>query len=86
MENYISAIKSNDLIKAKKAFNAIMLERTAGLIEEQHKVIAQSILIEGEEPEEDEDDEDGKEDKSDGKDKKIPKEKSDEDDEDDEDE
>lgn len=62
MEDFVSAVKSNDLIKAKKAFNAIMLERTAGLIEEQRKLIAQSIVIEGEEPKDDEEeDKDDKE-------------------------
>ncbi|UYL06097.1 hypothetical protein MMDGKJEO_00265 [Klebsiella phage KP13MC5-5] len=72
MENYISAIESRDLVAAKKAFGAIMAERTSGLIEERKKFIAASVMIEGEEPvdDEDEDDED----------------KSDEDDEDEEDE
>ncbi|BBC78237.1 prohead [Escherichia phage EcS1] len=59
MEDFVSAVKSNDLIKAKKAFSAIMLERTAGLVAEQRKLIAQSIVIEGEEAE-DNDDEDKK--------------------------
>ncbi|UCR74112.1 prohead core protein [Klebsiella phage vB_KpnM_5N] len=63
MENYISAIESRDLVAAKKAFGAIMAERTSGLIEERKKFIAASVMIEGEEPDEDEDDED--EDKSD---------------------
>ncbi|QPX73725.1 putative prohead core protein [Klebsiella phage vB_KpnM_BovinicusUrsus] len=62
MENYISAIESRDLVAAKKAFGAIMAERTSGLIEERKKFIAASVMIEGEEPVEDEDDED--EDKS----------------------
>lgn len=65
MENYISAIESRDLVAAKKAFGAIMAERTSGLIEERKKFIAASVMIEGEEPvdDEDEDDEDD-EDKS----------------------
>lgn len=63
MENYISAIESRDLVAAKKAFGAIMAERTSGLIEERKKFIAASVMIEGEEPVDDEDDED--EDKSD---------------------
>lgn len=62
MENYISAIESRDLVAAKKAFGAIMAERTSGLIEERKKFIAASVMIEGEEPVDDEDDED--EDKS----------------------
>lgn len=65
MENYISAIESRDLVAAKKAFGAIMAERTSGLIEERKKFIAASIMIEGEEPDEDEDEEDEDEDKSD---------------------
>ncbi|ARW58150.1 prohead core protein [Serratia phage X20] len=69
MEDFVSAVKSNDLIKAKKAFNAIMLERTAGLIEEQRKLIAQSIMIEGEEPEDEDEDKESKDDKS----EKFPK-------------
>ena len=64
MENYISAIESRDLVAAKKAFGAIMAERTSGLIEERKKFIAASVMIEGEEPDEDEDksDEDDEED------------------------
>lgn len=63
MENYISAIESRDLVAAKKAFGAIMAERTSGLIEERKKFIAASVMIEGEEPVDDEDEDD--EDKSD---------------------
>lgn len=65
MENYISAIESRDLVAAKKAFGAIMAERTSGLIEERKKFIAASVMIEGEEPDEDEDEEEEDEDKSD---------------------
>lgn len=64
MENYISAIESRDLVAAKKAFGAIMAERTSGLIEERKKFIAASVMIEGEEPVEDEDEDDEDEDKS----------------------
>lgn len=64
MENYISAIESRDLVAAKKAFGAIMAERTSGLIEERKKFIAASVMIEGEEPDEDEDEDDEDEDKS----------------------
>lgn len=60
MENYISAIESNDLVAAKKAFGAIMAERTSGLIEERKKFIAASVMIEGEEPKEDDEDEEEK--------------------------
>ena len=68
MEDFISAIKSNDLVKAKKAFNGIMLEQTAGLISKRKIEIAQSIVIEGEEAKEDDEpdeDEDKKGKKSD---------------------
>ncbi|AKJ73056.1 hypothetical protein RCIP0032_00006 [Klebsiella phage RCIP0032] len=64
MENYISAIESRDLVAAKKAFGAIMAERTSGLIEERKKFIAASVMIEGEEPVDDEDEDDEDEDKS----------------------
>lgn len=64
MENYISAIESRDLVAAKKAFGAIMAERTSGLIEERKKFIAASVMIEGEEPVDDEDEDGEDEDKS----------------------
>lgn len=60
MDAYINAVKSNDLVKAKKAFGPIMLERTAALIENRRKELAAAIMIEGEEKEEDFDDEDEK--------------------------
>lgn len=56
MEDFISALKSNDLVKAKKAFGAIMLEQTADLISQRRVEIAQSVMIEGEEKEDDEKD------------------------------
>ena len=62
MENYISAIESRDLVAAKKAFGAIMAERTSGLIEERKKFIAASVMIEGEEPVDDDDEDDEDED------------------------
>ena len=65
MENYISAIESRDLVAAKKAFGAIMAERTSGLIEERKKFIAASVMIEGEEPVDDEDEDDEDEDDED---------------------
>lgn len=64
MEDFISALKSNDLVKAKKAFGAIMLEQTADLISQRRVEIAQSIMIEGEEKEDDEENDDS-EDKGD---------------------
>ena len=79
MEDFISAIKSNDLVKAKKAFGAIMLEQTADLISQRRVEIAQSIMIEGEEKEDDENDD--SEDKGDkDPDSKDEKDSEDEDD------
>lgn len=61
MEDLIEAIKSNDLVAVKKAFAPLMAEKTTSLIEARKIEIAQSVMIEGEEPK----DEDGDEDKSD---------------------
>ncbi|CAH1615487.1 prohead [Escherichia phage UGKSEcP2] len=79
MEGLIEAIKSNDLVAARKLFAEAMAARTIDLIKEEKIAIARNFLIEGEEPE-DEDDEDS-DDKDDKKDKD-----SDEDDEDEDDE
>lgn len=73
MEGLIEAIKSNDLVAARKFFAEAMAARTIDLIKEEKIAIARNFLIEGEEPE----DEDG----DDKKDKD-----SDEDDEDEDDE
>lgn len=78
MEGLIEAIKSNDLVAARKLFAEAMAARTIDLIKEEKIAIARNFLIEGEEPE-DEDDED-----EDGDDKKDKD--SDEDDEDEDDE
>ncbi|WCZ66385.1 prohead core protein [Yersinia phage MHG19] len=75
MDAFIEAIKSNDLIKAKKAFGSIMSERTVSEIEEMRIALAKSIMIEGEEESDDEDSEE--------KEDKKPKEKSEKDDSDD---
>lgn len=81
MEGLIEAIKSNDLVAARKLFAEAMAARTTDLIKEEKIAIARNFLIEGEEPEdEDDEDEDG-DDKDDKKDKD-----SDEDDEDEDDE
>nr|CAK6624374.1 hypothetical protein AUBRB02_MBMBFPCN_00114 [Escherichia phage AUBRB02] len=79
MEGLIEAIKSNDLVAARKFFAEAMAARTIDLIKEEKIAIARNFLIEGEEPD-DEDDEDS-DDKDDKKDKD-----SDEDDEDEDDE
>ncbi|ABI94993.1 hypothetical protein [Escherichia phage BYEP02] len=80
MEGLIEAIKSNDLVAARKLFAEAMAARTIDLIKEEKIAIARNFLIEGEEPEDEDDDEDG-DDKDDKKDKD-----SDEDDEDEDDE
>lgn len=76
MEGLIEAIKSNDLVAARKFFAEAMAARTIDLIKEEKIAIARNFLIEGEEPEDEDDDEDG-DDKDD---------KKDEDDEDEDDE
>lgn len=76
MEGLIEAIKSNDLVAARKLFAEAMAARTIDLIKEEKISIARNFLIEGEEPEDEDDDEDG-DDKDD---------KKDEDDEDEDDE
>lgn len=80
MEGLIEAIKSNDLVAARKLFAEAMAARTIDLIKEEKIAIARNFLIEGEEPE-DEDDDEYSDDKDDKKDKD-----SDEDDEDEDDE
>lgn len=76
MEGLIEAIKSNDLVAARKLFAEAMAARTIDLIKEEKIAIARNFLIEGEEPDDEDEDSDDKDDKKD-KD-------SDEDDEDDE--
>ncbi|ANN87374.1 prohead [Shigella phage SHBML-50-1] len=80
MEGLIEAIKSNDLVAARKFFAEAMAARTIDLIKEEKIAIARNFLIEGEEPDEDDEDED-EDDEDDKKDKD-----SDEDDEDEDDE
>ena len=83
MEGLIEAIKSNDLVAARKLFAEAMAARTTDLIKEEKIAIARNFLIEGEEPEdEDEDDDDSdEEDKNDKDDKKDKDSDEDEDDE-----
>lgn len=76
MEGLIEAIKSNDLVAARKLFAEAMAARTIDLIKEEKIAIARNFLIEGEEPE-DEDDED-----EDGDDKDDKKDEDDEDEDD----
>lgn len=65
MEGLIEAIKSNDLVAARKLFAEAMATRTIDLIKEEKIAIARNFLIEGEEPEDDEDDDEDDEDEDD---------------------
>ncbi|WDS61715.1 prohead core protein [Cronobacter phage vB_Cdu_VP8] len=58
LSDYIEAIKTRDLVKAKRAFGAIMAEKNLSEIDQRRLDIARSIMIEGEEPEDDEDHDD----------------------------
>lgn len=70
MEGLIEAIKSNDLVAARKLFAEAMAARTIDLIKEEKIAIARNFLIEGEEPEDEDDDEDEDDEDSDDKDDK----------------
>ncbi|QJT71690.1 hypothetical protein TH1_006 [Shewanella phage Thanatos-1] len=63
METIIQAIKSNDLVKAGRAFNAIMAERTKELVESR-KLEVTKLYIEGEEPIDDDVDDESEDDES----------------------
>ncbi|MCT7388368.1 prohead core protein [Escherichia coli] len=79
MEGLIEAIKSNDLVAARKLFAEAMAARTTDLIKEEKIAIARNFLIEGEEPDdEDDDDEDNDDDKDDKKDKDSDEDEDDE--------
>lgn len=83
MKEFIEAIKSGDLVEAKKQFYSIMEDRTEALRQEMRVELAEAVRIEGETDEDDsEDDEDDKggDDKGDDKDKK-PSDKDDDKDE-----
>ncbi|ENW7449760.1 prohead core protein [Salmonella enterica] len=81
MEGLIEAIKSNDLVAARKLFAEAMAARTIDLIKEEKIAIARNFLIEGEEPEDEDEDEDDDEDSDDKDDKKDRDSDEDEDDE-----
>lgn len=80
MEGLIEAIKSNDLVAARKFFAEAMAARTIDLIKEEKIAIARNFLIEGEEPddEDEDDDEDSDDDKDDKKDKDSDEDEDDE--------
>lgn len=74
LSDYIEAIKTRDLVKAKRAFGAIMAEKNLSEIEQRRLDIARSVMIEGEEPEDEEDhDVADKDDKGDKGEKDIKK-------------
>lgn len=74
MEALMEAIKSNDLVAVRKAIAPLLQERTSNLIENRKIELAQSVMIEGEEPEVDDEDK--------GKSKETPEKDEDEEDED----
>ncbi|ALF01905.1 prohead core protein [Citrobacter phage Margaery] len=81
MKEFIEAIKSGDLVEAKKQFYSIMEDRTEALRQEMRVELAEAVRIEGETDEddsEDDDDDKGGDDKGDDKDKK-PSDKKDDD-------
>lgn len=58
MDDLIKAITSNDLVKFKQSFNEAMHEKVKQKLDEEQLRIAQSVVIEGEEPVKGEDDDD----------------------------
>lgn len=78
MEGLIEAIKSNDLVAARKLFAEAMAARTIDLIKEEKIAIARNFLIEGEEPEDEDDDDEDSDDKDDKKDKDSDEDEDDE--------
>jgi hypothetical protein len=81
MKEFIEAIKSGDLVEAKKQFYSIMEDRTEALRQEMRVEIAEAVRIEGETDEDDGDDKDDK-DNGDGDEKDKDKKPSDKDDKD----
>lgn len=67
MEKLIDAIKSGDLIEAKREFNAKMALVKESVYAEEKQAIARAVVTEGEKPE-DEDDENDDEDDEDEED------------------
>lgn len=56
MEKLIEAIKSKDLVKAKKIFNGLMEDVKGNLVEEERKKISSGVVTEDEEGDDGEDD------------------------------
>ncbi|URP85685.1 prohead core protein [Enterobacter phage EC-W2] len=82
MKEFIEAIKSGDLVEAKKQFYSIMEDRTEALRQEMRVQLAEAVRIEGETDDDDDEDDKGGDDKGDDKDKKPSDKKDDEDDKD----
>lgn len=81
MKEFIEAIKSGDLVEAKKQFYFIMEDRTEALRQEMRVELAEAVRIEGETDDDDNDDDENDnsgDDKGDDKDKK-PSDKKDDD-------
>lgn len=82
MKEFIEAIKSGDLVEAKKQFYSIMEDRTEALRQEMRVQLAEAVRIEGEtddDDDSDEDDDDKGDDKGEEKDKKPSDKKDDKD-------
>lgn len=75
MKELLEAIKDKDLVKAKKVFAESMKEKQSALKEAKKIELAQSVVIEGEEPEDNkEDDKKSKEDNKESEKSKEAKE------------
>lgn len=83
MKEFIEAVKSGDLVEAKKQFYSIMEDRTEALRQEMRVEIAEAVRIEGETDADEDDSDDDKDDKGGDKGDKDKK-PSDKDDSDDE--
>lgn len=49
MEEFILAVKNNDLVSAKTVFNGLIKERVDEVIKEEQLKIARQVFVEGEE-------------------------------------
>lgn len=67
MEKLIDAIKSGDLIEAKREFNAKMALVKESVYAEEKQNIARAVITEGEKPDEDDDEDDEDENEDDDK-------------------
>ncbi|UPW39477.1 hypothetical protein ESCO47_00241 [Escherichia phage vB_EcoM_ESCO47] len=58
MDDLIQAIKSNDLVAARKFFESAMAAKATSLVEARKVEIARQFMIEGEEPKDEDESED----------------------------